>query len=181
MIKDKRDIYIPKSYVVFDLETTGFSPEYAEIIEIGAVRVENGIIKERFQTYVAPRRGIPKQITELTGISSAQTSNAPYIEEAVEDFLDFIGSDILIAHNASFDVRFIGTVCAILGYRFDNDVIDSIKIARAYIDSKSYKLEVLKNMLGIRLRSHNASDDCTVTSKVVEYCRQKQNEKNNTL
>ncbi len=173
MIKDKKDIYIPERYVVFDLETTGFSPEYAEIIEIGAVRVENGMIKERFQTYVNPRGGIPKQITELTGITSAQTSRAPRIEEAAEKFLDFIGDDILIAHNASFDVRFIGTVCAILGHAFDNEVIDSIKIAKRYIESKSYKLEVLKDMLGIRLPSHNAADDCTVTSAVVEYCRKR--------
>ncbi len=176
MIKERPDIYIPENYVVFDLETTGFSPEYAEIIEIGAIRVKEGIIKERFRTYVNPRRGIPKQITELTGISAEQTARAPRIEEAIERFLSFIGDDILIAHNASFDLRFVCTVCAILGHRFENDVIDSIKIAKRYIVSKSYKLEVLKNMLGIRLPSHNALDDCTVTGKVIEYCRKKQKE-----
>lgn len=172
----KSHIYIPEKYVVFDLETTGFSPEYAEIIEIGAVRVEGGIIKERFQTYVDPRGRIPYNITELTGISTRQTAGAPRIEDAAEMFLDFIKDDILIAHNASFDLRFMCTVCAILGYKFENDVIDSMKIARRYIVSKSYKLETLKNMLGIRLASHNAIDDCIVTSKVVEYCRKKQRE-----
>lgn len=172
----KTDIYIPEKYVVFDLETTGLSPEYAEIIEIGAVRVENGIIKERFQTYVNPRGRIPRQITELTGISSRQTDGAPRIEDATERFLKFIGDDILIAHNAPFDLRFMCTVCAILGYRFENDVMDSMKIAKRYIQSKSYKLETLKNMLGIRLPSHSAIDDCVVTSRVVEYCRKKQKE-----
>ncbi len=176
MTKCKADIYIPEKYVVFDLETTGFSPEYAEIIEIGAVRVENGIIKERFQTYVNPRGRIPSQITELTGISSCQTNGAPRIEDATAKFLEFIGNDILIAHNVAFDLRFMCTVCAILGYKFGNDVIDSMKIAKRYIESKSYKLEVLKNMLGLRLPSHNAVDDCIVTSKVVEHCRKKQKE-----
>ena len=122
-------------------------------------------------------RGISKtDLIELTGISSRQTAGAPRIEDATERFLKFIGNDILIAHNASFDLRFMCTVCAILGYGFENDVMDSMKIAKRYIQSKSYKLETLKNMLGIRLPSHNAIDDCIVTSRVIEYCRKKQKE-----
>ena len=169
---DKKNLAdIPSDYVVFDLETTGFSPEYAEIIEIGAVRVKKGKVTDRYQSYVKPRKGIPSNITALTGITQKDTACAPYIEDAIEDFLDFIGDDVLIAHNASFDCRFVCTVCLILGKKFDNIVLDSIKIAKKYIVSKSSKLEVLKEKLGIKMRSHNAIDDCTVTHMVIEHCR----------
>jgi len=88
---------IPDRYVIFDLETTGFSPQYAEIIEIGAVRVANGIITERFQTYVKPLGRIPREITALTGISETQTAGAPNIEKAYYMFAEFIKDDVLIA------------------------------------------------------------------------------------
>ena len=168
---------IPNKYIVFDLETTGFSPEYAEIIEIGAVKVENGIIVSRFQTYVKPFKRIPYNITELTGITDTMVKNAPRIDEAIVEFLDYIGESVLVAHNASFDMRFVCTVCAFLGLEIRNSVIDSVKLAKKYIKgTQNYKLETLKNYLGIRLDSHNASDDCTVTYNVVEHCRRIMNE-----
>ncbi len=166
---------IPKKYIIFDLETTGFSPQYAEIIEIGAVRVSGGIITERFQTYVKPLGRIPKEITALTGISEKQTANAPGIECAFLRFKEFIENDVLIAHNSSFDCRFLGAVCAMMGQTLDNSVLDSVQIAKAYIKGvPNYKLETLKQHFNIRLPSHNAIDDCTVTYNVVEYCRKKQ-------
>lgn len=170
---------IPDEYVIFDLETTGFSPQYAEIIEIGAVLVKNGLIRDRFQTYVKPLRRIPAEITSLTGISDAQTKNAPGIEKAFRDFKDFIGKSVLIAHNSSFDCRFLGAVCAMLCETMDNSVLDSVQMAKAYIKNvPNYKLETLKNHFYINLPSHNALDDCVVTYNVVEYCRKKQNERN---
>lgn len=169
--KEKCEITFPDRYVVFDLETTGFSPEFAEIIEIGAVRMEGGKPTDRFQSYVKPLRGIPARITELTGITVRHTMNAPYVDEVLSDFLSFIDDDILVAHNASFDCRFVCTVCAFLGYSFNNTVIDSLKLARKYIKAENYKLKTLKKMLGIRLASHNALDDCIVAGRVVEYCR----------
>lgn len=169
---------IPDRYVIFDLETTGFSPQYAEIIEIGAVRVINGLIRERFQTYVHPLRGIPREITVLTGITEAKTKDAPQIEDAFYKFAEFIGNDVLIAHNSSFDCRFLGAVCGLLGEALENSVLDSVKIAKAYIkDVPNYKLETLKNHFCINLPSHNALDDCVVTYNVVEHCRNKQNKK----
>lgn len=167
---------IPDRYVIFDLETTGFSPQYAEIIEIGAVRVANGIITERFQTYVKPLGRIPREITALTGISEIQTAGAPNIEKAYHMFAEFIKDDILIAHNCSFDCRFIGAVCGLLGESLSNSVLDSVKMAKAYIKNvENYKLETLKKHFCINLPSHNAADDCVVTYNVVEYCRKKQN------
>ena len=159
-------------FVVFDIETTGFSSVTDKIIEIGAVRVENGIIISRFQTYVKPFKRIPSNITALTGITEDDVKNAPRIEDAIEKFLNFIGNDILVAHNAAFDMRFVCTVCVLLGLNIQNQVIDSVKLAKKYIKgTKNYKLETLKEHLRIRLDSHNASDDCTVTYNVVEECR----------
>ncbi len=168
---------IPDRYVIFDLETTGFSPQYAEIIEIGAVRVVNGLIVERFQTYVKPYGKIPPNITALTGVSEKQTASAPRIDAVFPKFKEFIKSDVLIAHNSSFDCRFLAAVCGMLCETIGNSVLDSVQMARAYIKGvPNYKLETLKNHFGIRLPSHNAVDDCTVTYNVVEYCKNKQNQ-----
>ncbi len=167
---------IPDEYVIFDLETTGFSPQFAEIIEIGAVKVRGGIIVEKFQTYVKPIGRIPAQITALTGISSKQTDNAPKIDSAFYEFKRFIGKNVLIAHNSSFDCRFLAAVCGMLCESLDNSVLDSVQMSKAYIKGvPNHKLETLKNHFGIKLPSHNALDDCVVTYNVVEYCRKKQN------
>ncbi len=162
---------IPENYVVFDLETTGFSPENNEIIEIGAVRIQKKKIKEKFQTYVKPRGKILPHITQLTGITEDMVKNAPYIEDAVPKFVSFIKNDILFAHNALFDSRFILPICFLLGYNIDNEIRDSLKLARKYIKSENHKLETLKNLLGIKVRSHNAIDDGIVTYQVIEECR----------
>ena len=171
MNRNDGSLLVPERYVVFDLETTGLSPKHAEIIEIGAVRVAEGKVIEKFQTYVKPYGPIPPMITELTGITEAMTKDAPCIEDALPKFLSFIGDDILFAHNSSFDCRFIGTACLLLGYDPRNEVRDSLTLARRYIKSENYKLETLKNLLGIKRRSHNAVDDCIVTYEVIEECR----------
>ena len=174
MNRNDGSILVPERYVVFDLETTGLSPKKAEIIEIGAVRVVGGRVIEKFQTYVKPYGPIPPMITELTGITEAMTKNAPCIEDALPKFIDFIKDDILFAHNSSFDCRFIGTACLLLGYDPKNEVRDSLVLAKKYItDSANHKLETLKNYLGIARRSHNAVDDCLVTFAVIEECKKR--------
>jgi DNA polymerase III epsilon subunit family exonuclease len=173
MVGKNCELGMPEQYVVFDLETTGLSPKKAEIIEIGAVRVKDGKITEKFQTYVKPYGPIPPMITELTGITEKMTENAPRIDEALPKFLKFIGDDILFAHNSSFDCRFIGVACLLLGFDPKNEVRDSLTLARKYIESPNYKLETLKNLLGIKRKSHNAVDDCIVTYAVIEECRKK--------
>ena len=94
-------------YVVIDLETTGLSPKYEKIIEIGAVRIRNGEVSDTFSTFVNPGKSLPPRITELTGINEAELVNAPYIEEILDEFLDFIGDDVLMGHNLLFDYSFI--------------------------------------------------------------------------
>ncbi len=95
------------TYVVFDIETTGFSAISDKIIEIGAVKVEEGRIVERFSTFVNPKRPIPFRITNLTGITDEMVLDAPSIEEALPAFLEFTEGAVLVAHNAGFDMRFI--------------------------------------------------------------------------
>ena len=99
------------TYVVFDLETTGFSPIKDKIIEIGAVKVERGKITERFSTFVNPKVPIPFQITQLTSITDQMVMDAPDIETVLPKFLAFVGDAVLVAHNASFDVGFIEQNC----------------------------------------------------------------------
>ncbi len=163
---------LPTDYVVFDLETTGLSPAYAEIIEIGALKVSERIVTGAFHTYVKNTFPIPEKITRLTGISDSDTYNAPAVNVALNSFRNFIGSSTLVAHNARFDCSFIGTASAFCGINFENPVLDSLEISRKCLPAlKSHRLEALKNYLGIELPSHNALDDCKVTYKVIEHCR----------
>src|SRR5699024_9160354 len=94
-------------FTVFDLETTGFSPVHDQIIEIGAVKIENGHITKRFGKFINPQVPIPEKIVELTGINQEMVNDAPLIDEVIEEFIDFIGDSVLVAHNADFDSRFL--------------------------------------------------------------------------
>ena len=95
------------TYVVFDLETTGFSSAKDKIIEIGAVKVENGEITDKYSTFVNPKIPIPFRITQLTSITDEMVMESPEIETILPQFLKFVGDAVLVAHNASFDVSFI--------------------------------------------------------------------------
>ena len=99
------------TYVVFDIETTGFSAVTDRIIEIGAVKVEDGKITDKFSTFVNPKRPIPFRITELTSITDEMVIDSPDIETILPQFIEFIGDAVLVAHNASFDVGFIEQNC----------------------------------------------------------------------
>ena len=97
--------------IVFDLETTGLKPAQEEITEIAAVLVRDGQIIDSFQSYVNPHKPIPKEITELTGISDETVRDAPELIDALNKFLQFAGDRPLIAHNAGFDMSFLNTAC----------------------------------------------------------------------
>ncbi|MBR2461303.1 MAG: 3'-5' exonuclease [Clostridia bacterium] len=166
---------IPQSYVVFDLETTGFTPERAEIIEIGAIRMVDGKPDGMFHSYIKPYGYLPIQITALTSITEEMLEDAPRVDAVIPRFLEFIEEKPLplVAHNSSFDCRFMTAYCAALGEDFGGyRVVDSLKLARAFVPIKCHKLEVLKDYFGLRFSSHNAIDDCRVTAYLVEWCRQ---------
>lgn len=107
MITNPRGQSLKDRYVVFDIETTGFIPSLDKIIEIGAVKVENGQIVDRFSTFVNPKVPIPFRIEKLTGINDNMVIHAPEIEEVLPKFLEFCEGAIMVAHNADFDMSFI--------------------------------------------------------------------------
>lgn len=172
----KRGRSLPESFVIFDLETTGLSPEQHEIIEIGAIKYVNGIETERFHTYVKPDSPITSQITKINGITNSMVKDAPKIDTAIKSFENFIESLHLVAHNASFDMGFIQTN---MNYYhdtiFDNKVIDTLTLSRKYIETPNHKLETLKKHFRIDVGSHNAIDDCVVCAKVYMHCKEKCN------
>ncbi|MBQ2116928.1 MAG: ribonuclease H-like domain-containing protein, partial [Lachnospiraceae bacterium] len=94
-------------YVVMDIETTGLNPKSEKIIELGAARIREGKVVDTFSAFVNPGRSLSDRIVELTGISDRDVENAPYIEEIIQDFVDFTGDDVLLGHNLSFDYSFV--------------------------------------------------------------------------
>ncbi|MEE1315422.1 MAG: PolC-type DNA polymerase III [Faecalimonas sp.] len=156
------------SYVVFDLETTGFSASSDHIIEIGAVKVEEGVITERFSSFVNPERPIPFHITNLTGITDEMVLDAPKIDVVLPQFLEFIGDAALVAHNASFDVGFIEENCRRLGIGKSYTYLDTVALARVLLPTLSkFKLNLVAKALGISLENHHrAVDDAGATAEI---------------
>ena len=156
------------TYVVFDLETTGFSPIKDKIIEIGAVKVEHGEITDKFSTFVNPKVPIPFQITQLTSITDQMVIGAPDIETVLPQFMEFIGDAALVAHNASFDVSFIEQNCRYQDIQPDFTSVDTVAMARILLPTLSkYKLNVVANALHISLENHHrAVDDAGATAEI---------------
>ncbi len=155
-------------YVVFDIETTGFSAQNDRIIEIGAVRVENGAVSEKFSTFVNPGIPIPFRIERLTGINDSMVMSAPPIEEVLPEFLKFCEGAALVAHNASFDVGFISCNAGRIGADFDPTVLDTVSLARLLLPQLGrFKLDTVAKALGISLENHHrAVDDAGCTAEI---------------
>ncbi|MDU2122396.1 MAG: PolC-type DNA polymerase III [Clostridium celatum] len=163
------------TYVVFDLETTGFSSKNDKIIEIGAVKIQNGVIIDNFSEFVNPRRPIPYNITELTGINDDMVRDAQAIEEILPRFIEFIGDSVVVAHNAGFDCSFISKNCNDLGLAFTPTVVDTVPLCRfLYPELKSVKLNLVAKYLGVKLESHHrAVDDAKATADILVECFKK--------
>lgn len=156
------------TYVVFDLETTGFSPLNNQIIEIGAVKVEEGKIISRFSTFVDPKVPIPFKIEELTGIRDDMVLGAPAIEEALPEFLAFCEGAIMVAHNAGFDMSFISKNCERQKIPCEYTVIDTVALARVLLPQLNrFKLDTVAKALKIPLENHHrAVDDAACTAEI---------------
>ncbi len=156
------------TYVVFDLETTGFSPIKDKIIEIGAVKVENGVIRDHYSTFVNPGVPIPFQITQLTSITDQMVMGSPDIETVLPEFLEFVGDAVLVAHNASFDVGFIEQNCRYQDIEPDFTSVDTVALARFLLPTLSkFKLNVVAKALNISQEHHHrAVDDARVTAEI---------------
>lgn len=160
-------------FVVLDFETTGLDAEENSIIQIAAVRYRNFEKIDEFSTYINPIVEIPPKITRITGITEDDVMNAPYLRDMLPKLIDFIGNDTIVAHNASFDMKFLLTSIyynklPYIKFR----VIDTLNLSRKYIhDTDNHKLVTLKRFLKLKhLKSHDALHDCYVTAELYKYC-----------
>ncbi len=161
---------IVNDYVCFDLETTGFG-KTAEIIDIGAVKVRNGIIIDKFSELVKPINRISGVVTALTGISSKDVENARRISDVLPDFLKFIENDILLGHNiASFDIPIVRRNVAVeMKATFEPEYIDTMYLSKAVSGVPDHKLQTMLDHYGItNARAHRAFEDCEATSKLFD-------------
>lgn len=168
LVTNSKNQTIESTCVVFDLETTGFSPTQNRIIEIGAVKVENGEITDRFSTFVNPQVPIPFRIEQLTSINDNMVMDAPTIEEVLPKFLDFIGDAVLAAHNASFDVSFIEENMRRQGLWRDFTYVDTVALARVLLPQLNrFKLDTVAKALHVQLQHHHrAVDDAECTAGI---------------
>jgi len=161
------------TFVVFDTETTGLSPNDNRVIEIGAIRFHYKKELEEFDYLINPETVIPYNITKLTSITNDMVKNAPTAKDIVPKFLEFIGDAILIAHNASFDINFINAELARLSLPpLTNKVIDTRYLAQAlFTKETNYKLQTLAESFKIEvLAAHRANDDSRVCMKLFLIC-----------
>lgn len=161
--KGKSIIALPNDYVLLDLETTGLDPRYDDIIEFAALRVKGNEITDRYQTFVRPVNPIPDFITELTGITNDMVADAPSVGGALPGIMDFIGDDLVIAHNAHFDVNFLYDAAENFGSNhFSNSFIDTLRIARKLLpEQRHHRLSDLLAPLGVTAGDeHRALADC---------------------
>ena len=166
---DKRDINLKEAtFVVYDIETTGFSQEYDRIIEIAAHKVRGGIIVDEFEVFVNPEMPIPAKITELTSITDEDVKNAETIDKVIPKFMEFAKDSILVAHNAKFDVGMVYANIKRLGMNYDKlPVIDTLNLFRAgYADQvKTFNLKTLSKFFKVKQEQHHrATDDTRVTA-----------------
>ena len=160
-------------FVVFDIETTGLSNVSCGITEIGAVKVKNGEVLERYNTFVNPEMPIPAEITKLTSITDDMVKDAPVIAEVLPHFLDFVGDRLLIAHNADFDIGFIREAAKRCAIPFDHPYLDTVALSRHLnTDLKSHKLDVLAKYFKLEdFHHHRACDDAEILAKIY-FCMQ---------
>lgn len=168
IVTDGKGQALDETYVVFDIETTGFSPVNNRIIEIGAVKVSDGTIVDRFSTFVNPQVPIPFEIEKLTGINDSMVMDADTIEVILPKFLDFVGDAVLVAHNAGFDVSFIKENVKRLEIPVNFTYVDTVAIARTLLTGQAkYTLDAVAKTLGISLENHHrAVDDAECTAEI---------------
>ena len=168
-----------KTFVIFDIETTGLSAINDSITEIGAIKVEDGEVIDEFSQLVNPNRPIPEFITKLTGITDEMVKDKPYIDKVSPEFYDFINGSVLIAHNASFDIGFIRENFKKVNLELNNPILDTLELSRAVFPNlKNHKLNTLSKHLDINLENHHrAVDDAKATKdiflKVMDLLKEK--------
>ena len=162
------DFVLGKTFCVFDIETTGLNTASDKIIEIGAVRVENGLISQTFSTFVNPEVPVPERITALTTITDDDVKDAPTIDEALPDFYKFSYGTIMVGQNVQFDYGFVSAAGQEMNIYFDNERIDTLALGRKYLTSLTkFNLGKLTEYFGIKNKgAHRAIYDAIATAEV---------------
>lgn len=149
--KGKSLIEFPNKYIAFDIETTGLDPMYDEIIEIGAIKIENGREVQVFNTLVKPEYEINEFISKLTGITNEVVKKSPSIDEVLSKFIEFIGDSIILGHNVNFDINFIYDNLVKFNMKpITNDFIDTLRLSRRLLpELKHHRLSDLADYYNI--------------------------------
>ena len=158
------------TFVVVDIETTGLCFDADEIIEIGAVKILNNEIIDTFSSLVKPKRLVPTNIINLTGITNEMLKSAPSIEQVLPSFMEFLNDGIFVAHNAEFDSGFIRREASKHGFSFDNKILDTLALARiVFYKLKNHRLNTLAKELNIKMGSHHrAVDDANTDALILQ-------------
>lgn len=185
LINDKKSIVVNYNknkkydkYVVFDIETTGLSPTKDMITEIGAIKIENGVVVDEYSQLINPGRPIPERIVDITGITDDMVKDKPSIEKILPDFKEFIEGSVLVAHNASFDTGFLREQFSRIGEILDNPILDTLEMTRSLFPHlKSHKLNLVAKHLNVSLINHHrAVDDAKATAEIFLKCMKLLNE-----
>ena len=156
----------PRSFTCIDIETTGLSPQYDDIIEVSGIKVENGKTVSTFSETINIGRPLPPFITALTGITDSELQKSNCAENVLTRFTTFVGGDILLGHNVNFDINFLYDNCLNkTGILFENDFVDTLKIGKRLLPHlKHHKLDDLAAYYDIPPRTlHRALGDCEMT------------------
>lgn len=163
------------NYVLVDIETTGLSPIYDDIIEIGAIKVENNKVVGEYNQLIKTDRSLPLMITELTGITDEMLATGKMPETVLEEFIGFVGDNVIIGHNINFDLGFLCNKCKkYLNYNLNNDYIDTLYLARKLVpNSYNHKLGTLAKLFNISYEgAHRGLKDVEITYEVYNKLRE---------
>ncbi len=163
------------NYTVIDLETTSKYTNWAEIIELSAVKVRNSEIVDKYNTLIKPSNNVSSAVTNITGITNEMLENAPLIEEKLQEYLDFIGDDIILGHNiVSFDSTILYDLCEKMNLKtFNNNMLDTLRYSQyCDIDVSNHKLKTISEFFGIEHNAHRALDDCIANLEVYEKLKE---------
>jgi DNA polymerase-3 subunit alpha (Gram-positive type) len=169
------------SYSIVDIETTGLNPGTDEIIEIGAIKIENREIKDIFNKLVRPEKQVPENITNLTGITQDMVAGEFPIKPVISQFVNFIGNTIIVAHNAEFDTSFLkNSMKKWLNSDMDNLIVCTVLISRDILPNlDNHKLHTVAKYFGLEVTNrHRAIGDAELTYQIWLHLLQKLKERN---
>lgn len=166
-------------YCVLDLETTGISHITEKITEVGIIKIKNGEVISEFECFVNPEKPIPERVVEITHITDDMVKDAETIDKVIPKIIEFIGNDVLVAHNAGFDIGFLKYNFEKYGYKLENTYIDTLRLSKAiFPEFKKYKLGIIADNLGIKVDvAHRALDDVKTLVEVFKVMIEKTKEK----